>query len=279
MKYLTKTFILCFLMSAAVLLGQFGCSSSTETASTQPTPSPSATIDPATTMQSASPTPADTIGAGVAPAESSSASSSSGSGRGSSAGSSGSSGSSAPAYDRPKPPPPPRTYTMNSGSVISVFTASDISTKTSKNGERFTASLGRAITDGDWVIAKKGAPVEGVVVSSDPGGRVKGVASIAVRLESITLADGRRVEISTDSYSKQAKSSKKKDAAKIGIGAGIGAAIGAIAGGGKGAAIGAGVGGAGGTGVVLGTRGDPAVIPSESQLTFRLTAPIKVTKR
>ncbi len=275
MKYLTKSFGLYFLMSAAVLLGQFGCSSSTETASTQPTPSP--TIDPATTMQSASPTPADAIGAGVAPAESSSASSSSGSpGRGSSAGSS---GSSAPAYDRPRPAAPPRTYTMKSGSVISIFTASDISTKSSKNGERFTASLGRAITDGDWVIAKKGAPVEGVVVSSDPGGRVKGVASIAVRLESITLADGRRVEISTNSYTKEAKSSKKKDAAKIGIGAGIGAAIGAIAGGGKGAAIGAGVGGAGGTGLVLGTRGDAAVIPSESQLTFRLTAPINVTKR
>jgi hypothetical protein len=163
--------------------------------------------------------------------------------------------------------------------VISIFTASDISTKTAKSGERFTASLGRTITDGDWVIAKKGAPVEGVVVSSDPGGRVKGVASIAVRLESITLADGRRVDISTSSYTQQAKSSKKKDAAKIGIGAGIGAAIGAIAGGGKGAAIGAGVGGAGGTGMVLATRGDPAVIPSESQLTFRLTAPMTVTKR
>jgi hypothetical protein len=168
---------------------------------------------------------------------------------------------------------------MKSGTAISIFTAKDLSTKTARSGERFTASLGRAITDGNWVIAKQGAPVEGVVVSSDPGGRVSGVASIAVRLESITLADGRRVNIETDLYSKQAKSSKKKDAAKIGIGAGIGAAIGAIAGGGKGAAIGAGVGGAGGTGVVLGTRGDAAVIPSESKLTFRLTSPLKVTRR
>jgi hypothetical protein len=274
MKYLTKTFILCFLVSAAVLLGQFGCSSSQETASTQPTPSPSPTIDPATT----SPTPADATGTSVAPANSTASTGSGSTGRGSSASSSGSSAP-APAYERPKPPPPPRTYTMKAGTVISIFTASDLSTKTAKGGERFTASLGRAITDGDWVIAKKGAPVEGVVVSSDPGGRVKGVASIAVRLESITLADGRRVDISTSSYTQQAKSSKKKDAAKIGIGAGIGAAIGAIAGGGKGAAIGAGVGGAGGTGMVLATRGDPAVIPSESQLTFRLTAPVTVTKR
>lgn len=129
------------------------------------------------------------------------------------------------------------------------------------------------------MIAKKGAPVEGTIVSADPGGRVSGVASISVRLERLTLADGRKVDLSTTSFTKQAKSSKKKDAMKIGIGAGIGAAIGAIAGGGKGAAIGAGAGGAGGTGVVMATRGDPAVIPSESQLTFRLNSPITITKR
>src|SRR5262245_43610343 len=277
MKYLPKTFILCCLVSAAVLLGQSGCSSSPpETASTQPSPSPSPTIDAAAT---ATPTEADS--AAVAPSTAAPGRSNAPARpRAGSAGSSASdSAAPAPAYERPKPPPPPRTFTLTSGTEISVFTASDLSTKTSRNGERFTASLGRAITDGEWVIAKRGAPVEGVIVSADPGGRVSGVASIAVRLESITLADGRRVNISTDSYTKQAKSSKKKDAAKIGIGAGIGAAIGAIAGGGKGAAIGAGVGGAGGTGVVLGTRGDPAVIPSESQLSFRLNSPVTVTKR
>src|SRR6266511_178751 len=53
----------------------------------------------------------------------------------------------------------------------------------------------------------------------------------------------------------------------------------AIAGGGKGAAIGAGAGGGAGTGLVLATRGDPAVVPSESKLTFRLQGPITVTKR
>jgi hypothetical protein len=163
--------------------------------------------------------------------------------------------------------------------VISVYTANEISTKTATTGQKFTGSLSNAIVDGDWVIAKKGAPVEGVIALSDPGGKVKGVASISVKLESLTLADGRRINLATNTYSKQAKSTKKKDAAKIGIGAGVGAAIGAIAGGGKGAAIGAGVGGAGGTGLVLATRGDPAVIPSESLISFRLSSPIKITKR
>ncbi|HEX2489818.1 MAG TPA: hypothetical protein VHR27_10460, partial [Blastocatellia bacterium] len=170
-------------------------------------------------------------------------------------------------------------FTIRAGAPITIFTAKTLSTKTDKDGERFVASLARPIVDGDWVIAKRGALVEGVVVNSDPGGRVKGRASMTVRLRSLQLADGSAVDLSSSSYTKVARGTKKKDAMKIGIGAGIGAAIGAIAGGGKGAAIGAGAGGGAGTGLVLATRGDPAVIPSESQLTFRLKGPITVTKR
>ncbi len=265
-----------FLLFAAMLLVQFGCSSSPNTATTQPAASPTPTADTASAVAPASPSPtADTTSAltpappvGAVPSTPAKAPDAGSTGAGSSA--------AAPVAEKPAPP---RTFTLPAGRVISVYTSSDLSTKNDRGGQKFTASLARAITDGDWVIAKRGAPVEGVIVSADPGGRVKGVASLTVRLDSLTLADGRKVDLATSSYTKQAKSTKKKDAAKIGIGAGIGAAIGAIAGGGKGAAIGAGAGGAGGTGVVLATRGEAAVIPSESQLTFRLAAPVKIMKR
>ncbi len=252
---------------AALLAAQLACSSnkSAENAATaQPSPSPSATVDQA----SASPTPdaASTpaavasnaaSGSGAAPANSASASS-------------GANGAT---------PAPPRVFTLRAGAPISVYTARELSTKTAKDGDRFTASLARPIVDGDWVIAKRGATVEGVVVNSDPGGRIKGRASMTIKLSRLQLADGRMVDLSTSSYTKEAKSTKKKDAAKIGVGAGLGAAIGAIAGGGKGAAIGAAAGGGAGTGLVLATRGDPAVIPSESLLTFRLQSPVTVAKR
>ena len=159
-----------------------------------------------------------------------------------------------------------------------MFTTTTLSTKTTQSGEKFAATLAEPIVDGDWVIAEEGARVEGVVVDADPGDRVKGVASIAVRLESLTLADGRTVELSTSQYTREAKTTKKKDATKIGVATGIGAAVGAIAGGGKGAAIGAGVGGGAGTGVVLATRGDPAVIPAETRVRFTLKTPITITK-
>jgi hypothetical protein len=148
-----------------------------------------------------------------------------------------------------------------------------------KTGEAFSAVLDEALTQGDWLIADRGASVEGTIVNSDPGGRVKGVASVTVAITSLTTADGQRIALDTEGYTHLAKTTKKKDAAKVGIGAGVGAAIGAIAGGGKGAAIGAGVGGAAGTGAVLATRGDPAVIPAETAISFALRTPITVTEK
>ena len=257
---------------AVLLLAQLGCSSkSTENAATaQPSPSPSV----GTALTSTSPTPdAASSPAGSSGAVASNAGANPGAAPSNPAGAGAAPGAPSAA------PPPALVFTIRAGSSIAIYTAKDLSTKTAKDGDLFTASLARPIVDGDWVIAKRGATVQGVVVNSDPGGRVKGRASMTVKLRSLQLADGRTVDLPTSSYTKVAKSTKKKDAMKIGIGAGIGAAIGAIAGGGKGAAIGAGAGGGAGTGLVLATRGDPAVIPSESQLTFRLQGPITVTKR
>jgi hypothetical protein len=117
-----------------------------------------------------------------------------------------------------------------------------------------------------------------VIADSDPGGRVKGRARIGVRLTGIEISSGANAskEIATNTVWFEARATKGKDAAKIGIGAGVGALIGGLVGGGKGAAIGAGAGGGAGTGVVLATRGDPAVISAESLLTFALAAPLTV---
>ncbi|MGE0129453.1 MAG: hypothetical protein AB7U82_15355 [Blastocatellales bacterium] len=248
------------------LLAQAGCSSKTD--NTGSTAQPAASPNNAAALTSASP---------AADAASSAAGNPNAAGGGSAPGAPG--GNLAGNAVAPTPAPTPRTFTIAAGTPIAIYTARTLSTKTDKDGERFVASLARPIVDDDWVIAKKGAQVEGVIVNSDPGGKVKGRALMTVRLSSLQLADGRTIDLSTSSYTKEAKGTKKKDAAKIGIGAGVGAAIGAIAGGGKGAAIGAGVGGGAGTGYVLATRGAPAVIPGESQLTFKLTAPITVTKR
>jgi len=173
----------------------------------------------------------------------------------------------------------PRTVTLPAASSIAVRTITSLSTKTHKTGEPFQAVLDQPLQIDDVVVARSGAAVTGVVSNSDPGGRVQGVASITLNLKTIRAESGELLSVTTQSLKKSARTTKKKDAMKIGIASGIGAAIGAIAGGGKGAAIGAGVGAGGGTGLVVATHGDPAVVLSESLLHFRLAAPITYTEK
>ena len=195
------------------------------------------------------------------------------------AGSSSPQSRSAAKSSRPAPAPlsaPP--VRLAAGTPVVVRTTTTLSTKTAQTGQSFAATLEEPLMVGASVIAPKGAAVEGLVAESDPGGRVKGVASISLRLARLTTADGRQIDLVTGTVSHAAKTTKKKDATKVGIGAGIGAAVGAIAGGGKGAAIGAAAGAGAGSGAVLATRGDAAVIPAETVLTFELQAPVTVSR-
>jgi hypothetical protein len=185
----------------------------------------------------------------------------------------------APAQPAPPAPVPPRRLTLAEGTVITVRTVSALSTDTQASGNTFKASLAEPIVEGDWVVAREGSEVEGVVVASTKGGRVKGTAELEVAVTGLTLSDGQRIRLETSMAAAAAKSEKKKDIGKVAVTTGAGAIIGAIAGGGKGAAIGAAVGGAGGTAVVMGTRGGPAVIPGGSELHFKLKAPVEITEK
>jgi len=184
-----------------------------------------------------------------------------------------------PAEVAPPPAAAPRQVTLKAGMLVPVRIQDSISSDRYHPGDTFVATLDQPLVVDGLVIAERGARVEGKVVESQRAGRVKGVASIALELTRLNLSDGQHVEISTDSFSKVAPETHGADAAKIGGGAALGAIIGAIAGGGKGAAIGAGVGGAAGTGTVVGTRGKPAVLPSETKISFRLNNEVTVTER
>ena len=164
---------------------------------------------------------------------------------------------------------------MTAGRTIVVRTTRELSTKTMKSGDAFSAILEDPIAAGDWVVAPAGARVDGRIAEADKGGRLKGKASLSVELTSLTLGDGRKVEIVTSPISHEAAANKGKEAKRVGIGAGAGAAVGAIAGGGSGAAIGALVGG--GAGAAL--RGDAAEIPAETVLGFELRSPVTIREQ
>ena len=177
------------------------------------------------------------------------------------------------------PPPEPHKVTLNAGMLLPVRLVDGLSSERNAPGDAFLATLDKELVVDGFVIAERGARVEGRVVASDPGGKVKGVAEIAVELTRLHTSDGQNVAIRTDSFERHAEPDRGGDIEKVAVGAAVGAVIGAAAGGGKGAAIGAGVGGGAGAGDVMLTRGKPATLPSETRISFRLRAPLTLTER
>ncbi len=174
---------------------------------------------------------------------------------------------------------PPRTVTLPAGTILTIRTTQLLSSESATVDDTFLGTLDQPLVHEDLVIAERGSKVEGRVVQVVDSGRVKGTAALAVQLTRINTSDGQTVPVQTQTFTMNAEKSTKSDAAKVGIATGIGAALGAIFGGGKGAAIGAGVGAGAGAGTVLGSKGKPAEIPSETRLNFRLDAPLVLTEK
>ena len=173
-----------------------------------------------------------------------------------------------------------REVTIPAGTSLPVVLDTSVGSETSRAEEAVTAHLSRSITVGGMTALPEGSRVSGVVTDATRAAKVKGLAHVAVRFNSVTpRGDDQRYDIRTTSIGRTAQATKKEDALKIGAPAAGGAIIGAIAGGKKGAAIGTAVGGGAGTGVVLSTRGKEVTLPKGTALTLRLTEPLTVRIR
>jgi len=179
----------------------------------------------------------------------------------------------APAPIEPAPAP---QVILKAGTVISVRTGEGLSSDHNAAGDGFSATLDQPLVADGWVIAERGAHLEGKVVEAVHG---KEHSNLVLILTQLRTTDGQRVPIETETFSKQAQASPGESAAKVAAGAAIGAAIGAMAGGGRGAAIGAGVGTAAGAGGAVATRSKPAFLPAETLVRFRLKNSVTITER
>lgn len=175
------------------------------------------------------------------------------------------------------PRPVTQTLTLPAGTAIHMRLNSELNTATTTQGSVFEGTLAQPITLNGVLVAPQGSRVSGRVTNVISSGRLKRPAELSLMLTSITPPGGQRTSISTQTWSVQGKSHKKRDLAMIGGGAGVGAVIGAIAGGGKGAAIGSLIGGAGGTAGAYVTGKKEIVLPAETELNFRLSTPASFT--
>jgi hypothetical protein len=172
-------------------------------------------------------------------------------------------------------PPPVRYYTVPANNVIRVRMDSELTSRTARIGDRFSASVTEPVYgDNGVTVVPVGSKVWGRVTSVLRAQRRK-PGNISVSFYQIVLPNQTRHVINGSLTTLQAdqvnadnegtvkgRSNQKRDAVFIGGGAATGALIGAIAGGGKGAAIGAILGGGLGTGARVYEREQEADVKS-----------------
>ena len=160
------------------------------------------------------------------------------------------------------------TAKLPAGTQLEVRLDQRLSTETGQIGEVFRAVLAREINTAS-VVLPVGTVFRGRIVELERPGRVRGVASVVLTLDSFTR-DDQFVMVRTDNLTVSGETTLGQDAAKIGVGATIGAAIGAIVGGREGAIQGAGAGAGTGTVTVVATRGREINLEPEHLLVFKL---------
>jgi hypothetical protein len=165
---------------------------------------------------------------------------------------------------------------LATGTVLTVRMIDSVDSERDRVGQTFRASLDEPVVDANGnTLIPRGADVVVKLVDDKQSGKIEGRTVLTLDLMSLQ-ANGRMVDVNTETVSEQSSSRGGRSGKVIGGTAVLGAIIGAIAGGGKGAAIGAGAGAGAGTAVQVMTKGQRVHIPSETRLTFTLQQPVRL---
>ena len=183
--------------------------------------------------------------------------------------------------DPPRPPEPPqKTFeelTVSADSVIGLIADTSVSSERARIEDRVEAHVTRDVRVGDTVVIPAGSRALGTVVQVERGGKFKQTARLGIRFNTLVLADGTRLPITTQPFYRDGSPPGNDTAAKVG-GLSVGGAIlGAILGGSKGAAIGAATGAAAGAGAVMAGDRSAATIAPGDPFTVKITSPVTVT--
>ncbi|PWU07844.1 MAG: hypothetical protein C5B51_08960 [Terriglobia bacterium] len=172
--------------------------------------------------------------------------------------------------------PPARAFVeLPDGTNLVVRMIDGVDSEVNRVGQTFAASLDEPVFVNGETVIPRGADVVVKLTDASQSGKLAGRSELTLDLVSVKV-NGKRVDLNTETISRESSSRGKRTAKIAGGTAALGAIIGAIAGGGKGAAIGAGAGAATGLGVEVLTHGQRVKIPSETRLTFVLETPVRL---
>ncbi|HYK22703.1 MAG TPA: hypothetical protein VEV42_18310, partial [Pyrinomonadaceae bacterium] len=173
-------------------------------------------------------------------------------------------------------------FIVRDGETIVAILNNDLTTKHTKQGDRFALTVHRPSQYEDAVI-------EGTVRNVEEGGRLRGRSEMSLTfdtirlrngqtsrfagiLESVRTLNGDAIKVDNEGSAKDANQTRQT-IQRAGVATTVGAIIGAIAGGGKGAAIGGIIGAAGGAGSVFIQGKDSLELLTGTELTIRSSGP------
>jgi hypothetical protein len=173
-------------------------------------------------------------------------------------------------------------FVVADGQMLTARLETDLSTRTTQTGDRFTMT----VTSPQQF---QGAVIEGHVASASRSGRITGRSDMSLNFDSIRYngrtyqfagfidsvrgMNGETVQVDNEGTVRDNDSQTKTTAQRAAIGTAVGAIIGAIASGGKGAAIGAVIGAGAGAGSVYVQGREDLELLSGSEVTIRASAP------
>ncbi len=182
---------------------------------------------------------------------------------------------------------PEREGEIREGTLLKARINQNLSTTSTLEGSKFTASLTEPILKDGRVILPIGSVVEGTITQVRSGRRISGRAALHLEVRDVTLPDGTHYVIhaqliDTDQYGHSNVDSEgtlvrrdhaKKTLAAMSVATGGAAAAGAMVGGGVGALVGAGI-GAGASTILWLKQDRQEALPKDSLLVFSLTTPM-----
>lgn len=112
-----------------------------------------------------------------------------------------------PAPEPTLPVRQPHTVTITAGTLLPVRIGETISANRNQPGDNFLATLDQPLVVDGFVIAERGARLEGRVMEADLGGRVLGTSYLDIALVKLSTSDGQHVSIRSSPYHAQSHAS------------------------------------------------------------------------
>ena len=189
-----------------------------------------------------------------------------------------------------QPAPAVQGLSLPTGTGIKMKLETPLSTRSSKAGDTFAGRVTEAVMLNGKAVIPVGAAVQGRVVRVTDPRRIKGVPTLDLMPDEITMPDGTRYTIQAvlvdtsaphtnvnDEGQIKGPGHDKRDLLEMGVGTGAGVGVGAAVGGGKGALIGGMIGG-GATVIHWLTRRHSADLPAGTEIVMELNRPLALSQ-